>query len=67
MAGDRSVELVVMCKNKPTLPLLTKMGEALKEQVKVRHLNSKIIFLVAKLLYNSPCLSVRIAIFGANL
>ena len=38
MAGDRSVELVVMCKNKPTLPLLTKMGEALKEQVKVRYL-----------------------------
>ncbi len=35
MSGDRSVELVVMCKNKPTLPLLTKMGEALKEQVKV--------------------------------
>jgi len=34
LTGDRSVELVVMCKNKPTLPLLTKMGEALKEQVK---------------------------------
>eukprot|EP00088_Acartia_fossae_P021106 TRINITY_DN2257_c0_g1_i13.p1 TRINITY_DN2257_c0_g1~~TRINITY_DN2257_c0_g1_i13.p1 ORF type:complete len:585 (-),score=162.06 TRINITY_DN2257_c0_g1_i13:73-1797(-) len=34
LTGDRTVELVVMCREKPTLPLLAKVGEGLKEEVK---------------------------------
>ena len=35
LTGDRSVDLVVMCRNKPTLSLLNKVAAALKEEVKV--------------------------------
>merc|ERR1719452_330756 len=34
LTGDRSVDLVVMCRNKPTLTLLNKVVAALKEEVK---------------------------------
>jgi len=34
LTGDRSVDLVVMCRNKPTLSLLNKVAAALKEEVK---------------------------------
>ena len=34
--GDKAVDLVVMCSKKPTLTLLNKVLEGLKEEVKVK-------------------------------